>query len=70
MYSIIYNTNKESAVCYCSLTKRILPIKNLCTMSLQICTGLLKSRQRGLYRRKVGQALLDQPDNQNIKTLG
>ena len=57
MYSIIYNTNKESAISFCTYAdKRNLHINNLCTISLPIYTGLYKSLEKGNHTKKVEEA--------------
>lgn len=67
MYSIIYNTNKESAVCW-SLTKGNYP-SGICAQCHCKYVQLFKKADED-FTEGVGQALLDQPDSQNIKTLG
>lgn len=55
MCSIIYDTNKESAVCCDSLTKEI------CAQCTCKCVqGFKKADKEDFYRRTAGQALVDE----------
>lgn len=54
MYSIIYITNKEFAICCCSLTKENYPLRIYAQCNCKYVQYFKKSLQGGLYRRKVG----------------
>lgn len=43
MYSIIYNTNEESAVCCCSLTKAIYPLRICAQCNCKYVQGFKKA---------------------------
>lgn len=67
MYSIIYNTNKESAVCCWSLTKEIYQ-ESVHNVIANMYRTLRKPTRRTLQKESRPGSI--RPDNQNIKTLG
>lgn len=69
MYSIIYITNKEFAVHRCSPTKENYPIRIYAQCNCKYVQYFKKAYKEGFIGESWPGSLLNQLDNQNIKTL-